>query len=116
MPKCFKCENEVLCSFHDEDEQRIWEMPSSASLFEGGATFGSAVYDSMTGGPGVEVLICDECLKEHKHLLREVSDGFELGEKDGTPFIKCKRCHRTSFNSGDIEQKYCGHCRKFHER
>jgi len=50
------------------------------------------------------------------HMIKDAILGYELGEKDGSPFIKCKRCHRTSFNPGDVEQKYCGHCRKFHDR
>lgn len=29
--------------------------------------------------------------------------------------IKCLVCGMTSYNTNDIEQKYCGHCHQFHE-
>lgn len=30
--------------------------------------------------------------------------------------ITCMTCKKTSHNLGDVEQRYCGHCRKFHDR
>ena len=29
--------------------------------------------------------------------------------------ITCLYCSKTSFNPGDVEQKYCGFCHRFHE-
>jgi hypothetical protein len=29
--------------------------------------------------------------------------------------ITCIRCGRTSFNAGDVEHRYCGHCQMFHD-
>jgi hypothetical protein len=29
--------------------------------------------------------------------------------------IICLRCHRESFNKGDVEHHYCGHCNVFHD-
>lgn len=34
----------------------------------------------------------------------------------GQPNIICGTCKKTSYNPGDIENKYCGHCHKFHDR
>lgn len=36
------------------------------------------------------------------------------GEK-GPAFIHCHTCHKTSFNTLDILNKYCGYCHKFHQ-
>jgi len=41
---------------------------------------------------------------------------YELGDKDGSPFIRCLVCRTKSYNRGDIDQRYCGHCHEFHER
>lgn len=29
--------------------------------------------------------------------------------------IWCRSCHYTSYNKNDIEQRYCGNCRVFHD-
>ncbi len=29
--------------------------------------------------------------------------------------IKCNTCNRTSYNSNDVNYKYCGYCHKFHK-
>jgi hypothetical protein len=31
------------------------------------------------------------------------------------PSITCSQCLLTSYNENDIQQRYCGHCYKFHE-
>jgi ribosomal protein S27AE len=33
---------------------------------------------------------------------------------DTIPSITCPRCGRTSFNRGDIRNRYCGYCHAFH--
>lgn len=30
------------------------------------------------------------------------------------PGITCPQCEKTSYSKGDIENKYCGKCRKYH--
>lgn len=40
---------------------------------------------------------------------------FEIGKKDGRPFIKCLGCDLTSFLARDIEQHYCGRCHVWHD-
>ena len=30
--------------------------------------------------------------------------------------ITCPRCERTSYNTGDIKNKYCGNCHEYHEQ
>jgi len=29
--------------------------------------------------------------------------------------IRCQTCQRVSYNPYDINERYCGHCQKFHE-
>jgi ribosomal protein L37E len=40
------------------------------------------------------------------------STGFD---KEGNPYIRCKRCGLTSYYPTDVLLKYCGHCHIFHE-
>jgi hypothetical protein len=42
-----------------------------------------------------------------------MSETYELAD-DGRAII-CLRCGLTSYNAGDIENRYCGHCNLFHE-
>jgi hypothetical protein len=36
-------------------------------------------------------------------------------DSDGQPIITCKRCKKSSWNTGDIENRYCGFCKVFHD-
>lgn len=36
--------------------------------------------------------------------------------KEDFPSITCPRCGWTSYNPGDIEHRYCGHCNNFHDQ
>ncbi len=41
---------------------------------------------------------------------------YELLQGLGAPFaIRCKICDMMSYNLGDIEKRYCGNCRVFHD-
>lgn len=33
----------------------------------------------------------------------------------GVPYIHCLRCDRTSYHPTDVEQRYCGACKTFHQ-
>lgn len=70
MPKCFKCEKDIVSAVVTDKEEHIWQMPKDAVLLEGGATYGSAIYDSMVDGTGVMIIICDECLRNAKDTER----------------------------------------------
>lgn len=37
-----------------------------------------------------------------------------MTESKATPFIICTKCSCMSFNTNDIEKRYCGVCHKFH--
>jgi hypothetical protein len=39
---------------------------------------------------------------------------YSTGQENGQPFIECGFCGMRSFNSNDIEQRYCGNCHRFH--
>jgi len=32
-----------------------------------------------------------------------------------TQAIRCERCQRISYSSGDIAHRYCGHCHVYHD-
>jgi len=34
-------------------------------------------------------------------------------DKDKT-YIKCLTCNKKSFNRNDVEYRYCGYCKEFH--
>lgn len=34
---------------------------------------------------------------------------------DGGKAIRCDQCWRTSWNLDDVRNRYCGHCRKYHD-
>lgn len=38
----------------------------------------------------------------------------ERSDPNNAPSITCPRCKRTSYNVNDIEQRYCGYCRRYH--
>lgn len=40
---------------------------------------------------------------------------YELGERDGHAFIRCLRCGLESFHPMDVEERFCGHCKDWHE-
>lgn len=73
QPCCFKCERPIQCGIRTEDPNDYWEFPQGL-VMTGGNNFGSTLYDAMMDGKFVTVLICDDCLTKHKHLLREVVD------------------------------------------
>ena len=60
---CFKCERLVDSSMVSADE---WEAPNDASVFDGGYTFGSRIYDALVGGIAPRIIVCDECLRAAK--------------------------------------------------
>ena len=73
-PKCFKCERYVKSAVRTDSADDYWGCPWGLVL-SGGGNFGSTHYDSLVDGIGVDIVICDECLVKHKHLLREVDRG-----------------------------------------
>ena len=66
---CFKCEKEVGTAMRGVN---VWDAPCDATLFEGGFTYGSSMYDAGSDGIHVEMVICDDCLIESKKYLREM--------------------------------------------
>jgi hypothetical protein len=51
---------------------------------------------------------CEQCLRG-----REPIDTFTISE-DGKS-ITCKRCNRTSYSRGDIENRWCAYCQVSHD-
>jgi hypothetical protein len=70
--KCFKCEKEMSTAMSGGDEE-TWVWPVGVVL-TGGDNFGSSIYDAAMDGIMVQVVICDNCLKKHNTLFREVVD------------------------------------------
>lgn len=68
--RCFHCE--TIIERAGPDSFSVWEIPSGAVVFHDGGNYGSSLYDSACpGGTHVDVLICDDCLKDRKSLVRE---------------------------------------------
>lgn len=44
-----------------------------------------------------------------------MTDKYTINWIQGCKYIRCHTCGRTSFNPGDIENRYCGHCHVFHD-
>jgi ribosomal protein L37E len=40
---------------------------------------------------------------------------YEIKEIGGRKTITCLVCGRTSYHPRDVEEKYCGHCHRFHD-
>jgi len=70
-PKCFKCEKTIRGVCFDNKAEKVWIMPDEALVFHGGGSFGSRIYDALINGIFVDILICDDCLRKHRELLRE---------------------------------------------
>jgi len=47
------------------------------------------------------------------HKTIDYGGSYEIAADDAS--ITCKHCGRTSYNPGDIENRYCGHCNVFHD-
>ena len=45
-----------------------------------------------------------------------IEEGFNIFNRGGIASIVCLRCGNYSFNQGDVQHAYCGHCCKFHKR
>lgn len=60
----------------------------------------------------------DDCSAKLTELINGVRCSlyrtYKLVTIDGQKAITCLTCGKTSYNSNDIEQKYCGCCYKFH--
>jgi hypothetical protein len=49
-------------------------------------------------------------------MIDETPSTYLLGtDQMEFPWIKCLLCGMTSYNSRDIEKRYCGNCHRFHE-
>ena len=70
-PKCFKCEKPILSAVRSESAEDFWDCPQGVVL-SGGGNFGSRLYDGWMDGIYIEIVICDDCLKANKKLIREV--------------------------------------------
>lgn len=71
--ECFKC-GEVIDSAAGDDP---WVCPGGAVQFDGGWSFGSALYDAGMDGISVQINICDTCLKgnqDNHAALKEIQN------------------------------------------
>lgn len=48
-------------------------------------------------------------------IVRNKPDYLILDFPTGVRGIYCTHCTWVSYSQGDIENRYCGHCHKFHE-
>ena len=76
-PRCFKCDKEIESAGKGESP---WEMASGAVIMDGGGSFGSTLYDSLCDGISVQILVCDDCLKQYKYKIKEIRRRFNGGQ------------------------------------
>lgn len=65
----------------EDHEAETWEYPGGATLFQGGWTFGSSLYDAELDGISVEIIVCDECLTKYKANIREMDNHLRYGKR-----------------------------------
>lgn len=69
--------------------------------------------------PGVEQGMTAESLETMNAHLRKgmlAEHTYIIGTDDnGSQWIQCNQCNMKSYNSNDIEHKYCGFCHDFHD-
>ncbi|MBN3946746.1 MAG: hypothetical protein HWQ38_09715 [Nostoc sp. NMS7] len=53
-------------------------------------------------------------LLETIELIDAIATGIEVIKARELPSITCPRCKKTSYNPGDILNKYCGNCHAWH--
>ena len=66
--KCICCDKAIKPAGRDESP---WDMPAGAVLMDGGNSFGSTLYDTLMDGVTIRIIICDDCLIEHKSKVKE---------------------------------------------
>lgn len=67
---CFKCEK-LLDNKHYQSKLKdsyVYVHPMSGLHFQSYGHYGSTVFDPMDGS-SLDIAICDECLKKHKHKI-----------------------------------------------
>lgn len=61
-------------------------------------------------------MICPRCQKETEAVLFTAKGRCcPACKKEILPSITCPKCGRTSYNAGDIENKWCAACNQFHD-
>lgn len=104
------------------DKWAVWEYPTHGNVLTSEKQRACAV-------------MCDSCVADELppleaiefsgddviyHPLEELEDApppqsYVLVRDDrGRPGIECLRCGLTSWNINDVDHRYCGHCRQFH--
>ena len=71
LPKCFHCKRDIQSAIESDSVADKWSMPGGAICFLDAGNFGSAVNDSAYDGHRLEIMICDDCITEHRGLVRE---------------------------------------------
>ena len=88
--KCFKCEKPIEAAMRDPTEDDYWDAPCGLR-FRGGSNYGSTVFDTLVTKKELQLLVCDDCLKEHMGLTREVNPCDSCACKTCNP-EHCKDC------------------------
>lgn len=64
-PVCFKCEKPIQPAVVPQDDEDYWDLPQGV-VFHGGHNYGSSHFDSLVDGVCAHIVICDDCIGEHK--------------------------------------------------
>lgn len=79
-PKCLICKKDIESSVRRTDsmtDDEYLEMnrscPNNAVVFTGGANFGSSITDAIIDGVELEIIICDDCIKERMDMVEKIT-------------------------------------------
>jgi len=72
---CFKCGHKMESAL--QGEEFFWDAAADGVVFHGGGSYGSMAYDSVVNDIGVNLVVCDECLKKNKNRLQEIKINFK---------------------------------------
>ena len=74
--RCFFCERPTQVDDLAVHDATIWRTSGN---------FGSRVYDPLTEGRHLELVICDDCLSSRKHFIEEVVTVHRVDEVSRRP-------------------------------
>ena len=71
--KCFGCGKETGTAVSLKNGQDDFSTPPNGTVFTAHGNFGSGVFDPMVHGKRLEIFVCDDCLREPKGSVYQVT-------------------------------------------
>jgi len=70
-PRCFKCGKVMDSAVKTDDVDDYWNAPCDGVVFDGGSNFGSSLYDALVDHRIARIVVCDDCLRANRDMIRE---------------------------------------------